>query len=145
MSSPLNDRHFSGLRAIYFGCSRGVWGHREAGHCFHGPDGRSLSTRDTERAQPFGMPDGKYAPRLPGYRDREAPQGQAALHHKDGWTLLAFWDRTGDSRGNSNSNFIFDAELAFDEAVAAAREHFGELFERFNFDVAPYEGARRAA
>jgi len=51
------------------------------------------------------------------------------------WTLIQFWDRTGDSRGNSNSSFIAPGELTFEEVVARAKETFPELFKRFTFEL----------
>lgn len=45
--------------------------------------------------------------------------GVATLTHRDGWTALAFWNHTDDDRPGSNSAFFFDAELTFDEALAA--------------------------
>lgn len=142
------------MAAYYFGCTRGVWGDTQAGHGFCGPHGRSVSGRDVEAANPWGMLDGKLAPKdhygevVFGIDDRrraeraaECPQGVAALHHKDGWTALSFWDRTGDSRDNSNSTFLFDAALSFDEAVAATREHFPALFARFTFEVVAHESS----
>lgn len=32
----------------------------------------------------------------------------ARIHHKDGWTAVGYWDRTGDDRYGSNSNFVAD-------------------------------------
>lgn len=134
--------------ALYFGCDRGVWGNTQAGHGFSGPHGSYVNGRDAQAVNPWGMLDGKLAPKdhhgevVFGVDDRrraeravEYPQGVAALHHKDGWTALSFWDRTGDSRGNSNSTFLFDSVMSFEEAIDAAREHFSALFERFEFEV----------
>jgi hypothetical protein len=128
-------------QAVYFGCARGVWGHREAGHYAYSPSGRS-GGRYGDPIGPWKHVDGTLAP-MDGYR-REAPQGHAVLHHKDGWTALSFWDRSGDSRGNSNSNFFFDATLTFEEALAAARERFPDLFARFPFEVVEW-GVRDVA
>lgn len=124
------------MRAWYFGCPRGVWGHREAGHRFCWPGGSDVLAREGVR-NPWGMKvDGGLAPRKwDSRRAPECPQGVAALHHKDGWTALSFWDRTGDSRSNSSSTFLFDAVLDFDAARVAAREQFPALFERFDFAV----------
>lgn len=61
-------------------------------------------------------------------------QGEALLHHKDGWTALAFANDTDDRRGG-NSAFFFDAELDFDQALAAARERFPHVVERFAFEI----------
>lgn len=57
-------------------------------------------------------------------------QSAGRLHHKDGWTAIAFWDRTGDGRYGSNSTFIFEATLTFAEAVDRARETFPEVVAR---------------
>ena len=43
--------------------------------------------------------------------ERRQPQGVARLHHVDGWTVLAWWDRSGDSRGGSNSAFVAEGTL----------------------------------
>lgn len=116
--------------ALYFGCARGVWD-RDVGHFWYGQNGRRLGL-----SSPAGVPwqkvDGALAPREPNYPRGEKPEGVAALHHKDGWTALAFWDRTGDSRGNSSSTFFFEGEMSFDVALVVAREKFPALFARFD-------------
>lgn len=65
----------------------------------------------------------------------EVPQGHAALHHKDDWTALAFWDRTGDTRGASNSVFLTHDVCDFDEMVRRSREAFPTIWARFPFAV----------
>ena len=129
-------------RAYYFGCLRGVNGQTEAGHYLYDERLRSVPWRQRKAATPWEHIDAKLAPML-RYRE-EAPQGHAALHHKDGWTALAFWDRSGDSRGNSNSTFLLEGTLTFDQARVVARDVFPALFERFPFDVVE-EGVRHAA
>jgi len=62
-------------------------------------------------------------------------QGVARLHHFNGCTLLAFWDRTGDSRPGSNSVFFIPGRVLFDEAVEAARKAFPGIWRRFTFEV----------
>ena len=57
-------------------------------------------------------------------------EGRPLLLHRDGWTLLGFWDRSADRRGNSCSCFAFSEVLALDEAIAAARQHFPGVIER---------------
>lgn len=139
MTGP--DRGGTVPGAFFFGCARGVWGERHAGHHLYEPGGRKVHWDDPlangHGIGPFGKVDAALAPRPRG-RYSEAPQGHAELHHRDGWTALAFWDRTGDSHPNSNSTFIFDAELDFAGALAAARSAFPELFDRFDFEVVPY-------
>ena len=90
--------------------------------------------------------DGGYAPKLAktGGHLSDQPEGEAALHHVRGWTILAFWDRSGDSRGNSNSAFVIRGELDFDEAVAASRQAFPGIWARFTFAVTLREDRRSA-
>lgn len=64
-------------------------------------------------------------------------EGEAALHHKDGWTALAFVNYTDDNRGGSNSVFFFKGTLTFEEAVAATRALFPHVVERFAFEIVP--------
>lgn len=90
----------------------------------------------------LNIPSNKHAEARSG-SDNEArkeakqPQGKALVHHRDGWTALAFWDRTGDSRGNSCSVFVLEGDLDFDQALAAAGKLFPEVFERIDFEVVP--------
>lgn len=72
-----------------------------------------------------------------------APQGVARLHHRDGWTALAFRNDADDDRGG-NSAFFFEAELSFDEALAMARERFPHVIKALPFEIVP-EGAKRVA
>lgn len=112
---------------FYWGC----YDSRRGGHGYYASGGRSIHAV-SERC-PWGYKiDAGLAP--VGIRG-ELPQGVAAIHHKDGWTAIAFWDRTGDTRGNSNSGFVFNAEIDFETGIALAREKFPEMFRRFNFEV----------
>jgi hypothetical protein len=62
-------------------------------------------------------------------------EGAASLHHEDGWTALAFWDRSVDSRPGSNSVFLIEGEYDFESAVEVAREAFPQIWQRFKFEV----------
>jgi hypothetical protein len=114
-------------RRFYFGCGS------EAGHYYWTPGRHGMAkTRWLSAADhglPWGRVDGQLTP-----RGREV-QGEALLHHKDGWTALAFWDRSVDTRGGCNSVFFFDSRLSFEQALADAREHFPQVFARFDFEV----------
>lgn len=72
--------------------------------------------------------DGGLAPDDPSQQ-----HGKALLHHKDGWTALAFWDRTGDRRSGSNSVFLEQGVLTFEEILKIAEKQFSEITKRFNF------------
>jgi hypothetical protein len=76
-------------------------------------------------------PNRKHAWQTPDHQ----PEGLAKLTHKDGWTLLSFWDRSVDKRNNSNSNFIQEGEFTFEQMVEQAKEKFPGIWERFKFEV----------
>lgn len=75
------------------------------------------------------MDGGLLPPHLP-----EQP-GKATFLHINGWTIFSFWDRSGDTRGNSSSTFLMRGTLSFRDAKTAAQVFFPKLWERFPFDV----------
>ncbi len=84
-----------------------------------------------------------------GFLPPKRPQveGRASLIHFNTeaapamrWTVLTFWDRSGDKRGNSSSTFILRGHYTFEEACALAKEKFPELWQRFTFTVRLDEG-----
>lgn len=82
-------------------------------------------------------PDGLMIRKTDGYQ----PEGRALLHHKDGWTALSFWDRSGDERTNSNSNFFVRGTYTFDEMLALSKEQFYGIFARMKFPITEIEHA----
>ena len=83
-----------------------------------------------------GVLDSTYAPVKPGVRRDEEPQGRARITLVGGWTVLAFWDRTGpDKRGAINSTFVIEGTHSPHEALALATEYFPQVFERLHFEV----------
>ena len=64
--------------------------------------------------------------------DKQQVQGRCSVHLKGGWMAIAFWDRTGDRRGASNSVFLFDKHerISFDDALNLAKEVFPKIFAR---------------
>lgn len=130
------------MRAFYFGCLRDVGLHTQAGHFLYNERlGSTYPGHHGEIAFPFQYEklDGQFQPReskqYSNHRGDEKPQGQARLTQVSGWTVLAFWDRSGDSRGASNSSFVFDQILDGETALMWARKTFPQLFERFPFEV----------
>ena len=105
------------MKVYYFGCFD------EVGHYLYYPDGRSVYERD---ATPWSWPaiDGSLAP------EGQQVQGLALLHKKDGWTAIAFWDRTFDSRGNSNSAFLAEGDFTFEEMLELAKKYFPAQVKR---------------
>lgn len=112
---------------LYFGC------YRRPGHYLWGPGMQRVRSDDL----PWKKLNGELAP-------PRARPGHAALHHLDGWTALAFWDRSVDSRPGSNSVFLFPDVLDFEEAVIRAVKEFPEVFEQMRC-VILLGGASRAA
>lgn len=122
MTSPLTRDCY------YLGCYRAI------GHYLWGEElGAHLWDDDDAMHRIFPIIDGGLCPQVD--RENQQIEGAAALHHKGGWTALAFWDRSGDHRPGSNSVFIFRGELTFDDAVARAKEKFPDVWGRFQFDV----------
>lgn len=113
-------------KVYFYGCLRDVDGRTEAGHHLYESDGPFYQHQASrEVITPFGrFPDGTLCPEGPQY------QGIAKLHQKDGWTAIGFWDCTGDSRGNSNSNFIVAGTYTFEEMCKLAAEQYPELWKR---------------
>jgi hypothetical protein len=122
------------MKAYYFG-------YVDGGHFMH--DVRLVHVHDDVvpwkdidcRLQPGAMLIKATRQYYEASRDQQV-QSAGLLHHLDGWTAIAFWDRSGDERHGSNSVFFFDKRLTFDEAVEQARLSFPEI-------VARMEGAGR--
>lgn len=106
--TPPND-------GFYFGT------HLDAGHYWFNTRG------DKHRASGPMRIDGVYNP-----SERE---GDARLVHLTGWTILAFANRTDDSRPGSNAAFCLRGRLTFDEAVERAHAWFPWITRRFKFEI----------
>jgi hypothetical protein len=119
-------------KVFYFGCMG------KKGHRLYDADGEDMHRIVTT---PWGSyPDGTLCPeglvlRNLGEASNAQPEGKALLHHKDGWTALGFWDRSGDDRWNSNSNFLVRGTYTFDEMLALAKEQFRGIFATIKFPI----------
>lgn len=104
---------------LYFGC-RG-----EAGHYFHRLN--QFESLEPPEGFPWGLTvDGRLQPpvqREPrgGYTGAGFRNGDAVRHVKDGWTAVAYWDRTVDSRPGSCSVLICRGVFTTPEVVARVR------------------------
>lgn len=119
----MNDTNLSPL---YFGC----W--RRPGHHFHVAGGGQLRQRYEEVCATLG-----FAGRVDGGLVPSSRQGEAALHHSDDWTALAWADRTIDARGGSNSVVFLPGRLDFEEAVEQAKVAFPEILNRQPVELYP--------
>jgi hypothetical protein len=127
--------------AFYFGCIG------QAGHFLSDVWlGRVTDPKHHYGCGPWESIDGKLAPYIgteprrgrSSYDNGRQTQGLAALHHRDGWTALAFWDRTVDTRMGCNSNFFFKGTHSFEEMVELAKRYFPSIWKRYPFDIVPY-------
>lgn len=110
---------------MYFGC------HKTVGHYLIGPNG-----------QKFGRDKYNFwAERLDGVLPPQdtQEQGLATLSSIHGYSIISFWDRSVDHRGQSNSNFFMPGDETFNEALELSKAWFPEIFERFKFDIREYE------
>lgn len=118
------------IEVYYFG----AWG--EPGHLLWTPAGRT--DWEAQRALPWPELDGVLAgdPELKDPHRRNhwstdnQPEGRARLHHRDGWTALAFWDRSCDSRYGSNSVLFARGTLSAAEMLALFELHFPAVWRR---------------
>lgn len=120
-------------KVYYFGCAKP---YSSDGHQFYIRPW--YSDYESRKWIPWklGELDGGLAPVLnphvkDNYRRQECPQGVTSVTIKDNWTALSFWDRTGDQRGASNSCFLIDSIVSFEEGIELARQQWTQLFERF--------------
>jgi hypothetical protein len=58
------------------------------------------------------------------------PEGEPRFDRRDGWTLVAMWDRSADKRMGCCAIFAFQRDLTDPEALALARELFPRVFAR---------------
>lgn len=64
-------------------------------------------------------------------------QGEYVRAVVDGWVVLSFWDRTGDSRFGSNSAFLFNYDAPDAELLEHAKQQFPTISRRFTFELKP--------
>ena len=116
----------------------GVWRASGAGHYLYTPAGETLwMTRDDVSFVPWLAHEldggltwnaGEWVVNGANRWRKQATsaevQGEAALHHKAGWTALAWWDFTGDRRGASNSVVFVDRLCGFDEMLSLFAARF---------------------
>lgn len=114
------------MTCFYFG----AWSRNKVGHFLYAPGG--WTARRNEMALPF-RPHILDAGLLP--QEGEQAEGHIVRAVIGNWTVLTFWDRSADSRGQSNSAFVFDAVAPTEDLLAVARVQFPEVFNRFTFEL----------
>lgn len=110
------------MSIFYFGCLDDI-GHDLKAY----PLGTRPDQTPWRNVTPWGAEmDGTFAP--PG--EHKDKQGAAALIHKDGWSMLSWWDRTVDSRRASNSAIIAKGAHTFEEMLELLRRSFPSVSHR---------------
>lgn len=119
------------MRVFYFGCLD-LAGH----YLYESTNSKSESRIERIRYQnsnPWGDKiDGGLCP-LDASGDptkSEQKEGSALLHYKDGYTALAFWDRSGDIKPGSNSVIIAQGTHDMKTMVDIGTKHFPYVFTR---------------
>ena len=115
---------------------------KESGHfMFH--DNGEKAFKWAREGCPWGDDDidGPLQPGQPHPNDRlrrptrPMREGEALLHHKDGWTALCFWDFTVDTRPGCSSTYIAKGIFTFGEMVELAKARFSERWNKMAFQV----------
>ncbi len=121
-SSLVPDTAGETPRVFFFGC-------QHSGHHLYGPrvaGDNAVVDIAPESSTPWKLTeiDGHAQPNCAMYsRAWQVPAdaqvlGGGLLHHRAGWTMLSFWDRSKDLRHGSNGNFIIEGTHAFAAACA---------------------------
>jgi len=102
------------------------------GHCLYDENGRKVYECHLPNDFPvkdYILDGGLLPPKLPQI------EGRSTIVHINGWTILSFWDRSGDHRGNSSSNFIMRGVYEFENALELANKAFPKVFTRIEFKI----------
>lgn len=103
----------------------------EVGYRYAGWDTKTPASPWSSKRNPLCEGASLVAAWGPGHRLRaNDPEGVPVFCRRDGWTLVAMWDRSADPRGGSHATFALGADLSDAEALDAARHAFPEVFAR---------------
>jgi hypothetical protein len=119
------------IKSLFFGVGN------EPGHYWWQPGARPDRNVHTVRTSgypdgcPFGWEcDGGLQPADP----REV-QGRCRLIERDGWTAIAWWDRSVDKRMACCSTFAAEGIHRFDTMLALLKESFPWVLARAKFEL----------
>ena len=113
------------MKPLYFG----VLDPKQSGHHLYDPDLRALRDSSLPAWLKMSNLDGDFCIHRPGQ-----PQGVALVHHLgdviNDVTVMAMWDRTGDSRPGSSSTFVVEGTHDFEAMCKHASEAFPSVWKR---------------
>lgn len=116
----------------------------EPGHYLFNERGESAYRHEKSVPWTLGQMDGgNFLPHTCGRLERGmrcgagtcAPYGKALIHHKEGWTAIAFWDSSVDKRSGCVSVYVAQGEFAFDDMVGMAKTRFAKRWNKMQFAV----------
>lgn len=113
---------------LYFGCLRA--GNR--GHAWYAPGLRPLPSRSWLSPTLRAYIDAVFPP-----DDTEQVEGRYTVSHAHGFTVVAWWDRSGDSRRASNSAFVSPGRWGGESVVRAGLEAFPSIAQRMGYPLEP--------
>lgn len=121
----------------YYGC----WNNR-TGHFLFKPDGTFVEMESEKRLAEqmksvniscdIFISSSKCPQRKDVNNRRLEVEGEAHLHHINGWTLLAFWNRSVDHRNSSHSNFFTQGEWDFNQMCQIARKSYPSIWQKLD-------------
>lgn len=122
-------------RVLFFGVASGTG----AGHYLYDPTYRTLreetslppSLQRIDTVWTRERPRSEEEVRNRSSRERDPQtQGRAFIHYVDGWTIVAWWDRSEDKRGGCNANFLAEGRFGFATMLDIARKVFPREMRR---------------
>jgi len=113
------EKDWTMVNCLYFGCIG------QPGHRIYTPGGKVIFESDLDGC-PWTLAEMEKLPSSEIYQR----QFEATLHSKNGWTAIAYWDRTVDDRFNSKSVFMVEGDYTFDEVVEIMCRKFPHVVYR---------------
>ena len=113
------------IEVYFFGC----W-NDSSGHFLWRPTATRYENMRHQGVLPWPQIDGTLAP-LNG----DETQGKAVLTHLDGWTALAWWDRSVDKRRGSNAAIFARGTHDAAAMLELGRKHFPGVMARFQYTI----------
>lgn len=112
---------------LYFGCFG------EIGHYLYVPSDRGPVSAPVKMARDLAWTRICDGGLLEEGGDQD--EGSAVWSFVRGYSIVSFWDRSGDSRGGSSSSFLLHGMHSSAEVLVAAGLAFPQIFERFRFEI----------
>jgi hypothetical protein len=119
--------------SVYFW---GCW--ERSGHHLWKPTGESIARPHQEIGLPWASIDGTLCPGANGLGWALASaqeEGLVRVSRLGGWTALAWWDRSVDTRHGSNAGLFADADLEPGDLLAEGFRLFPQIFGRFGYHL----------